>query len=156
MLPAQILAEKLLARSLKIATAESCTGGLLAAQFTELAGASNWFDRAIITYSNEAKQQLLGVKTETLAMHGAVSEACVREMLAGLLRQDHIDIGVAISGVAGPEGGSSEKPVGTVWFAFGIKKHTAHTHLKLFSGDRQAIREQACVFAIQQLTEILK
>ena len=105
------------ARGFKIATAESCTGGLVAALLTEIAGSSDVVERGLVTYSNEAKRELLGVAAETLAAHGAVSEATAREMAAGALRTSHADLAVAITGVAGPGGGSAEKPVGLVHFA---------------------------------------
>jgi len=105
------------ARGFKIATAESCTGGLVAALLTEIAGSSDVVERGLVTYSNEAKRELLGVAAETLAAHGAVSEATAREMAAGALRASHADLAVAITGVAGPGGGSAEKPVGLVHFA---------------------------------------
>jgi len=105
------------ARGFKIATAESCTGGLVAALLTEIAGSSDVVERGLVTYSNEAKRELLGVAAETLAAHGAVSEATAREMAAGALRASRADLAVAITGVAGPGGGSAEKPVGLVHFA---------------------------------------
>ncbi len=105
------------AKGLKIATAESCTGGLVAALLTEIAGSSDVVERGLVTYSNQAKQELLGVAEATLAAHGAVSEATAREMAAGALRASHADLAVAITGVAGPGGGSAEKPVGLVHFA---------------------------------------
>ena len=119
--PIQKLAQLLLAKSSRMATAESCTGGLLAAQLTALPGASLWFECALITYSNAAKECFLNVSSTTLATAGAVSEGCVLEMLAGLFTNTQASVGVAISGIAGPDGGTKDKPVGTVWFAFGIK-----------------------------------
>ncbi|MCD6047646.1 MAG: amidohydrolase, PncC family domain protein [Gammaproteobacteria bacterium] len=149
-----LLANRLKAKNLLLGTAESCTGGLLAAQLTSFAGSSKWFDRAIITYSNQAKISLLGVLPETIQQHGAVSETCARAMLEGLLKQ--VDIGVAITGIAGPDGGSIDKPVGTVWFAFGQQGHPPSTRLEQFEGSREAIRLQACAFALQQLTQMLQ
>jgi nicotinamide-nucleotide amidase len=105
------------AKGFKIVTAESCTGGLVAALLTEIAGSSDVLERGLVTYSNEAKRELLGVAAETLAAHGAVSEATAREMAAGALRASHADLAVSITGVAGPGGGSAEKPVGLVHFA---------------------------------------
>jgi nicotinamide-nucleotide amidase len=105
------------AKGFKIATAESCTGGLVAALLTEIAGSSDVVDRGLVTYSNDAKRELLGVAAETLAAHGAVSEATAREMAAGALRASHANLAVSITGVAGPGGGSAEKPVGLVHFA---------------------------------------
>ena len=151
----QTLAEKLKHRQLTLATAESCTGGMIAARCTDLPGSSMWFDRACVTYSNQAKQSMLGVTTETLEQCGAVSEACVQEMLAGLLCIADIGAGIAVSGVAGPDGGSIEKPIGTVWFAIGVKDQSTATFLQHFPGDRQAVREQACTFALEKLLEML-
>ncbi len=112
------LAQLLLRRGWMLATAESCTGGLIAAACTELAGSSNWFERGFVTYSNEAKTELLGVTADTIAAHGAVSEAVVRDMVEGAVRRSRARVGVAVTGVAGPSGGSKDKPVGTVWFGF--------------------------------------
>lgn len=106
------------ARGATVTTAESCTGGWLAKAITDIAGSSAWFERGFVTYSNEAKAQMIGVREETLAQHGAVSEPVVVEMAIGALKAARADFAVAISGIAGPDGGSEEKPVGTVWFAF--------------------------------------
>lgn len=125
------------------ATAESCTGGGVSSAITDIAGSSGWFDRAFVTYSNEAKQQMLGVEAETLAAYGAVSEAVVREMAQGALNHSAATISVAISGIAGPGGGSPEKPVGTVCFAWADKSGWLHTETCLFDGDRNAVRQQA-------------
>jgi nicotinamide-nucleotide amidase len=149
-----LLADRLKAKNLLLGTAESCTGGLFAAQLTSVAGSSKWFDRALITYSNEAKISLLTVSPDTIQQHGAVSETCAHAMLEGLLKQ--VDIGVAITGIAGPDGGSIDKPVGSVWFAFGQKNQTARTYLKHFQGDREKIRLQACAFALEQLLLMLQ
>lgn len=145
----QTLATQLKAQSLMLGTAESCTGGLLAAQCTSLPGSSQWFDRALVTYSNQAKIALLKVPATIIEQHGAVSEACAQAMLKHLLTQ--VDVGVAITGIAGPDGGTADKPVGTVWFAFGLKQSISFTSLKHFEGDRDSIRQQACQFAIEQL-----
>src|SRR6185437_14069590 len=109
--------QKLLAAGRRLAAAESCTGGWVAKVCTDVAGSSQWFECGFVTYSNAAKVRDLGVSEKTLASHGAVSEATVREMAAGALRVAAVDVAVAISGIAGPDGGTSEKPVGTVWFA---------------------------------------
>jgi nicotinamide-nucleotide amidase len=111
------IARRALAAKLRLVTAESCTGGWIAKVFTDLADSSHWFERGYVTYSNEAKLQNLGVSKETLVAHGAVSEAVVREMALGALRATGADVAVAVSGIAGPSGGTPEKPVGTVWFA---------------------------------------
>ncbi|MGF1701615.1 nicotinamide-nucleotide amidohydrolase family protein [Photobacterium makurazakiensis] len=125
------------------ATAESCTGGGVSMAITEIAGSSAWFDRAFVTYSNEAKQQMLDVQDATLSVHGAVSEATVIEMAIGALAHSRADISVAISGIAGPGGGTADKPVGTVCFAWADKTGWQEVETCLFSGDRQAVRTQA-------------
>ena len=141
----------LLERKSMLACAESCTGGWVAEVVTATAGSSQWFERGFVTYSNAAKQELLGVKADTLRQDGAVSEAVVREMAAGALGRSHAQAALAISGVAGPSGGSPGKPVGTVCFAWVLRggKPTAETlHL---SGDREAVRKQSVVHALQGL-----
>ncbi len=145
------LGQELLARGGVVATAESCTGGGIAAAITEIAGSSSWFDRAFITYSNDAKVEMLSVNPKTIGEHGAVSEAVVREMADGALRFSKATLSVAISGIAGPSGGSDDKPVGTVCFAWASglgwrKVETCH-----FDGDRQAIRSQAVMHALLML-----
>lgn len=149
------LAQKLKQHRLMMGTAESCTGGKLADYLTEIAGASVWFDCALITYSYDAKEHLLGVQASTLNEQGAVSEACVLEMLNGLLAMPKVDVGVSISGIAGPDGGTLDKPVGTVWFAIGMKNAPPKTFLKIFAGNRADIREAACEFAIDELNKYL-
>lgn len=150
------LARLLLTHGWSMATAESCTGGLVAAHLTALAGASAWFDHSVVTYSYTAKESFLGVQAETLAREGAVSAQCVEEMAQGLLSHSTVDVGLAISGIAGPDGGTADKPVGTVWFAF-IKRGEAVLSLaQHFQGDREAIREQASAFAINQLYHYLR
>lgn len=133
-----------------MATAESCTGGLVAAAVTEVAGSSEWFERAFITYSNRAKIEMLGVSASTLAQHGAVSEATVREMAAGAVARSGADIAVAISGVAGPSGGSADKPVGTVWFAW-ASGSGVDVQCECFAGDRAAVRQRAAQVALEGL-----
>ena len=137
-----------------LATAESCTGGLIAAACTELAGSSNWFERGFVTYSNEAKTELLGVNARTIAAHGAVSEAVVRDMVEGAVCRSHARVGVAVTGVAGPGGGSKDKPVGTVWFAFRVDgeltSETAH-----IPGDRAAVRAATVQHALDGLVQRL-
>jgi nicotinamide-nucleotide amidase len=139
----------------QIATAESCTGGLVSGALTEIAGSSAWFDRAFITYSNEAKVQMLSVSPLTLHTHGAVSEQTVREMLAGALRFSEAHIAVAISGIAGPGGGTQDKPVGTVclgWQRRGVEPHCETRH---FEGDRAAVREQSVRCALDGLIQLV-
>lgn len=144
-----------------LCVAESCTGGMLSENITAIAGSSNWFDRGFITYSNAAKTQMLGVKTTTLTHFGAVSESTAIEMAEGALQNSNSHISVAITGIAGPTGGSPEKPVGTVCFAWSIQKNQHHAQktiaaTQLFSGDRNAIRTQATTHAVVGLINLLK
>lgn len=146
----QQLAKQLLEAQIMVATAESCTGGGIAAAFTDLAGSSAWFDAGFVTYSNQAKMHMLGVQESTLISHGAVSEPVVREMVAGAVANSQAQLAVAVSGIAGPGGGSEEKPVGTVWFAWGDEDKQV-TERCVFAGNRQQVREQAVHRAIQGL-----
>ena len=132
-----------------LATAESCTGGWIAKVLTDLPGSSDWFGYGIVSYSNPAKQELLGVSAVTLVEHGAVSEQVVREMAEGALKQGNADVAVAVSGVAGPSGGSPDKPVGTVWFAWAGPGSALHSELRQFPGDREAVRRQAVAVALE-------
>ena len=136
----------------RIAVAESCTGGGLAQACTDQAGSSTWFDRGFVTYSNEAKQDMLGVRVETLADHGAVSEAVVREMAQGAIRHSRANVSVAISGIAGPGGGTQEKPVGTVWLAW-AGPHGIDAVCEHFAGDRLAVRAASVDRAVAGLLE---
>lgn len=145
----QLLGEQLLQRGWYIAVAESCTGGGVAAAITATPGSSNWFEYGIVSYANSAKQQLLGVSAATLECEGAVSEAVVIEMACGVLALAQADIAVAISGIAGPDGGSPGKPVGTVWFAWVTASKEIKTEVKKFNGDRVAIQKQAVIFALE-------
>ena len=147
----QRLGEQLLQRNWRIATAESCTGGGVAAAITAIPGSSAWFEYGIVSYANAAKEKLLGVSSETLAREGAVSETVVIEMARGVLALSGADIAVAISGVAGPSGGSVEKPVGTVWFAWVMATGEIKTELKYFDGDREKVQMQAVVWALEGL-----
>ena len=154
----QQLAQILLAKGFKIALAESCTGGLLAAQLTSLAGSSDWFERGFVTYSNQAKEESIGVSKELIERYGAVSEEVARAMAEGVLNHSLAHVSAAITGIAGPGGGSANKPVGMVCFAWGMRvadQIQTHSQTKQFSGDRQSIREQACVYAIESLLEQL-
>ena len=144
----EALASLLLARGQLLATAESCTGGLIAASCTELAGSSAWFERGFVTYSNEAKTELLGVPAELIAEHGAVSEAVARAMATGALMRSRADIAVAVTGIAGPTGGSADKPVGTVWLAWALRRGIVHTELLHLPGDRAAVREATVAHAL--------
>ena len=146
----QNLASNLATQNLKVTCAESCTGGLLAANLTRLPGSSAWFDMGFVTYSNEAKQQMLNVNPSTLAHYGAVSEEVVREMALGALISSKADYALSISGIAGPTGGSEEKPVGLVWCGLASTKRI-WAESKIFNGDRDQIRAQAVQHAVQLL-----
>ena len=150
-----VLAAALGARGWSMAAAESCTGGWIAKVCTDRAGSSGWFERGFVTYSNAAKQELLGVEAETLARHGAVSRETVLEMVAGVLVHSHAHWAVAISGIAGPGGGSAEKPVGTVWFAWGGPGGWQLARDARFEGDRDAVRRQAVATALEVLLQRL-
>jgi nicotinamide-nucleotide amidase len=141
------LADALRARGWRLAAAESCTGGLIAATCTALAGSSDWFERGFVTYSNEAKCQQLGVDAALLAAHGAVSEAVACAMAKGARERLHGDIAVAVTGIAGPGGGSPEKPVGTVWIAVADETTVGARHV-LFAGSREEIRGRAAQMAL--------
>ena len=149
------LAELLLARGWRLATAESCTGGLIAASCTALSGSSAWFERGFVTYSNEAKTELLGVPAELIAQHGAVSEPVALAMAEGALRHAHAEVAVAVTGIAGPAGGSPDKPVGTVWYAVDVGGQ-AKAERRVFVGDREAVRERAAQAALNLLYRTLK
>ncbi|RIX47410.1 MAG: nicotinamide-nucleotide amidase [Rhodocyclales bacterium GT-UBC] len=148
---AEQLGNSLLARGELLTAAESCTGGWLAQSVTAIAGSSAWFDRGFVTYSNAAKMDMLGVPETTLARHGAVSEPTARAMAQGALAHSLADWSVAITGVAGPSGGSPEKPVGTVCFAWAQKDAACEAQTCHFSGDRAAVREQSVAHALQGL-----
>lgn len=150
----QRLAELLLKKELKLVTAESCTGGLIAAACTDLAGSSAWFERGFVTYSNEAKTELLGVEERRLKRTGAVCEGVARAMAAGALTHSHAQVAVAVTGVAGPSGGSPAKPVGTVWFGFALPGHVV-TEKCQFAGDRAAVRAATVRHAFSRLVELL-
>ena len=140
---------------LMLATAESCTGGGVAQAITEVAGSSSWFERGFVTYSNLAKQQMLRVSETTLKQHGAVSEAAVREMVAGALANSAAQVALAVSGIAGPDGGTPDKPVGTVWFAWGIKSGETHAQRHHLGGNRAEVRAQAVRIALQGVINLL-
>ena len=135
----------------KLACAESCTGGWIAEVVTATAGSSEWFDCGFVTYSNDAKQDLLAVSGETLAKAGAVSEETVREMVAGCFARSRADVALAVSGIAGPGGGSAAKPVGLVCFAWGRRGAAIHCETRRFGGDRESVRRQAVVFALRHM-----
>jgi nicotinamide-nucleotide amidase len=141
--------EALRAARLRVATAESCTGGGIATALTDVPGSSNWFERGYVTYSNEAKIQDLGVDAQALARHGAVSAAVVEQMAAGALRASGADLALAVSGVAGPDGGTPDKPVGTVYFAVQRRGGPAEVSQGRFPGDRAAVRGAAVQRALE-------
>lgn len=153
------LADGLRARGAMIATAESCTGGLIAGACTELAGSSDWFERGIVSYSNAAKSELLGVPAVLIEAHGAVSEPVARAMAAGVLARSQAQLSVAVTGVAGPGGGSVAKPVGTVWLAWAWRdaagSMATDALLQRFDGDRAAVRQATIVGALQGLFDRL-
>lgn len=151
---ARLLGQKLHAKGWMLATAESCTGGWLAQVATAIPGSSAWFDRGFITYSNEAKQEMLGVRAATLQAHGAVSEETVREMAAGVLERSRAQIGVGISGIAGPGGGGPQKPVGTVCIAWAARDLAPFSTVCRLSGDREEIRSRAVAAALRGLIEL--
>ena len=138
-----------------MATAESCTGGLIAAACTDLSGSSNWFERGFVAYSNAAKTELLGVPAELIAAHGAVSEPVVRAMAGGAVARSRAQVAVAVTGVAGPTGGSADKPVGTVWFGFALPGQLV-TETRRFEGDRAAVRAATVAHALQRLEELVR
>lgn len=151
---AQQLGQALLARGWSVATAESCTGGGIGTAITAVPGSSAWFDGGLITYSNRAKQTLLGVDAATLAAVGAVSEAVVSQMALGALQRCNADLAVAVSGIAGPDGGSAEKPVGTVWIAWAQRDAAVTSRRFVFAGDRHSVRQQTIVQALQGLLDM--
>lgn len=149
------LAARLLARGEALATAESCTGGLIAKCLTDLAGSSRWFERGIVSYSNAAKQELLGVPEATIAEHGAVSAATVIAMADGLLARAPVQWSVSVSGIAGPDGGTPDKPVGTVWLAWAGRGIATGASRFVFAGDREAVRQQAAAAALRGLLDLI-
>lgn len=152
----QTLGEMLSARGWTVTTAESCTGGGIAAAITMIPGSSAWFEYGLVSYANAAKQALLGVQPLTLEKYGAVSEAVVVEMVTGALRVAEADIAVAVSGIAGPGGGSPEKPIGTIWFAWRCATGEQLTERVCFSGDRLQIQQQAVNHALAGLVQLLQ
>ena len=150
------LAQALQARGWMLATAESCTGGLIAAQCTELAGSSLWFERGFVSYSNAAKTELIGVPAALIAAHGAVSEPVARAMAQGALQHAQAQVSVAVTGIAGPGGGSADKPVGTVWLAWCVAGQLSSERC-VFGGDRAAVRAATVQHALQGLlTRVLR
>ncbi len=149
------LALCLTAKGWTLATAESCTGGWIAKCCTDLAGSSAWFERGFVSYSNEAKRELLGVDAEILESEGAVSEAVAVQMAEGARRRAGVNAALAVTGIAGPDGGAADKPVGTVWFGWSVEGHAARSDLQHFEGDRDAVRRQTVVHALGGLLALL-
>jgi nicotinamide-nucleotide amidase len=151
--PCALVADLMLKNQWMLATAESCTGGMIAAACTDLSGSSAWFERGFVTYSNAAKSEMLGVDPALIEQHGAVSEAVVRAMVQGAIAHSRAQVAVAVTGVAGPTGGSADKPVGTVWFGWatpaGITSEVRH-----FAGDRAAVREATVRHALEGLLRL--
>ncbi len=143
-------------RGVDVATAESCTGGGVATAITNIPGSSQWFERGFVTYTNVAKKEMLGVSQDTLRKHGAVSEEVAREMAAGALERSHASVSVSVTGIAGPTGGSREKPVGLVWFAWGVRGGAIQARRFRFDGDRAAVRLQSVAVALQGLIDLLR
>ena len=156
--PTQPLVERLAAqlqqRQWMLATAESCTGGLIAGACTDLSGSSNWYERGFVSYSNTAKVELLGVDMSLVKKHGAVSEEVARAMAAGALARSRAQVAVAVTGVAGPTGGTPDKPVGLVWFGFALPDRVLTEQMN-FSGDRAAVRAATVLHALRRLNELL-
>jgi nicotinamide-nucleotide amidase len=144
----------LLVRSWRAATAESCTGGWIAKALTDVPGSSQWFDGGVVSYSNAAKQRLLGVSSELLAAHGAVSEPVVRAMAEGARTRSGVEVAVAVSGVAGPDGGTPEKPVGTVWLAWALPSGTIAERQEI-GGGREAVRRASVAYALERLLALV-
>ena len=149
------LAQILLSRNWTVSLAESCTGGLVCSTLTELAGSSEWFERGYITYSNEAKTECLGVPAELIEAHGAVSEQVAKAMAEGARMNSGSNVAISITGVAGPSGGSAEKPVGTVFFGWTTENQTLIKTMR-FNGNRQMVRQQATEFALTELIALLR
>lgn len=137
-----------------MASAESCTGGMISAACTDLAGSSNWFERGFVSYSNEAKTDLLGVEAALIARHGAVSEEVARAMVQGAIRHSRAQVAVAVTGVAGPSGGSAAKPVGMVWFSWATPAGVV-SEMRRFDGDRAAVRSATVQYALQRLVDLV-
>jgi len=151
---AEELGEVLLKRGWRLSCAESCTGGWIGKRVTDVSGSSGWFDRGFTTYSDASKVEMLGVKPATLQQYGAVSDAVAREMAEGALQVSHADVSVAVTGIAGPEGGSADKPVGTVWIAWGRRGGSPIVQMRRFSGDRENVRRATVRAALEGLIRL--
>jgi nicotinamide-nucleotide amidase len=149
-----LLADLMLEKGFFLATAESCTGGMIAAACTDLAGSSAWFERGFVTYSNAAKTDMLGVDAALITQHGAVSQAVARAMAFGAIRHSRAQVAVAVTGVAGPTGGSADKPVGTVWFAWSVDG-SLESEIMCFNGDRASVRQATVHHAVGKLLTLL-
>lgn len=149
-----VLADRLMTLGWMMATAESCTGGLIAAQCTDLPGSSRWFDRGLVTYSNSSKSELLGVDASLIEVHGAVSDAVARAMAIGAVYRTNARASVSVTGIAGPDGGTVAKPVGTIWFGWCIDG-SVYSECQLFSGTRQEVRQASCEYALLGLSQRL-
>lgn len=153
-IPSALLADLMLKRQWMLTTAESCTGGMIAAACTDLAGSSSWFERGFVTYSNEAKSDMLGVPAELIATHGAVSEPVARAMASGALQNSRAQVALSVTGIAGPSGGSPDKPVGTVWFGWATPDGV-WSEIQRFDGDRAAVRAATVHHSITRLLVLL-
>lgn len=152
---ATLVGARLRAKGLMLATAESCTGGWVAQAVTSVAGSSDWFERGFVTYSDAAKQEMLGVRARTLVVHGAVSEETARAMASGALAHSRAQVAVAITGIAGPGGGSPEKPLGMVCFAWAVADGNISVQTRHFKGDRESVRRQSVIVALQGVLGLL-
>ncbi len=152
---AQQVGVLLASKGLKLVSAESCTGGWIGQSITAIAGSSGWYECGFITYSNQAKHRMLGVQATTLLKYGAISEQTAREMVAGALKMSTAQVAIAVTGVAGPSGGSKEKPVGMVCFAWELKQSATHSTTHFFSGNREAVRRQAVAVALLGIIDLL-
>lgn len=148
--------QTLFSKKMVLSTAESCTGGWVSQVITSIPGSSLWFDRGFVTYTDQSKREMLGVRLATVTTHGAVSEQTAREMAEGVLRRSYSDVSLAITGIAGPDGGTPEKPVGLVWFAWATRETPMRAESQLFKGNRTSIRAQAVEFALLGLLHVLK
>ena len=152
---AERVGKALKAKGMMMASAESCTGGWIAQAVTAVPGSSEWFERGFVTYTYISKREMLGVKSETLDAHGAVSEQTVREMTAGALARSHAQVAVSVSGTAGPSGGTLQKPVGTVCFGWGATGGMVQTAVEHFDGDREAVRRQSVAYALERVLAVV-
>ncbi|MCS5709976.1 nicotinamide-nucleotide amidohydrolase family protein [Candidatus Berkiella aquae] len=153
---ARKLGSRLKEKEYKLVTAESCTGGGIAFAITQIEGCSDWFERGFVTYSNESKQELLGIEANLLTLHGAVSEAVALAMAQGALMHSHADVSISVTGVAGPGGGTPEKPVGTIWLGLAGPSFTTQAIPLSLQGNRQQIREQTIFLALEKCLALLK